>query len=176
MNEKEIEKLLSNLKGRIKPSKELTQKILADLDITEKENNRYILQEKGKGRVSNYELILNQIHTFMTKWKMAIPVVLVVLVVAGLMIIRSGQKTQPTPGAEPVQEQPQSAGTEYVQIPDEVPVPQATGNINDVIDAMTAFAENEQVIIVEEGNDASMVTIDGQAISDFGQSYDENQF
>jgi len=176
MNEKEIEKLLSNLKGRIKPSKELTQKILADLGVTEKKDNRYILQEREKGRISNYELILNQIHTFMTKWKMAIPVVLVVLVVAGLMIIRSGQKTQPTPEAGSVQEQSQAAETEYVQIPEEVPVPQATGNIDDIIDAMTAFAENEQVIIVEEGNDASMVTLDSQAISDFGQSYDENQF
>jgi hypothetical protein len=172
MKEKEIEKLLSNLKGRIRPSKELTQKILADLDVAEKKDNRYILQEREKGRISTYELILNQIHIFMTKWKMAIPVVLVVLVVAGLMIIRSGQKTQPAP--ESVQEQ--STETGYVQTPEEVPVPRALGTIDDVIDAMTAFAENEQVIIVEEGNDASMVTIDGQAVSDFGQSYNENEF
>ncbi|MCX6813977.1 MAG: hypothetical protein NT078_02095, partial [Candidatus Azambacteria bacterium] len=73
-------------------------------------------------------------------------------------------------------DQEQVQETEYVQTPNEVFVPRATGNINDVIDAMTALAENEQVIIVEEGNDASMVTIDSQAISDFGQSYDENQF
>ena len=170
MKKKEIEKLLSNLRGRIKPSRELTQKILADLDVTEEKDNRYILQEREKGRVSNYELILNQIHIIMTKWKMAIPVMLVVLVVAGLMIIRSGQKPQP------VQEADSTTETEYVQIPGEVPVPQPTGNINDIIDAMTAFAENEQVITVEEGNDASMVTLDSQTVSDFGQSYDENQF
>jgi hypothetical protein len=110
----------------------------------------------------------------MTKWKMAVPIVLVVLVVAGLMIIHSGQKIQPV--LEPAQEQSQSAETEYVQIPEEVIVPQATGNIDDIINAMTALAENEQVIIIEEGNDASMVTIDSQAISDFGQSYNENEF
>lgn len=172
MKEKEIEKLLSNLKGRIKPSRELTQRILVDLDVTEKKDNSYILQGREKDRFSNYELILNQIHTFMIKWKMAIPVILVVLVVAGLMIIRSGQKIQPM--SESAWEQ--STEMEYVQTPKEILVPQATGNIDDIIDAMTAFAENEQVITIEEGNDASMVTIDSQAVSDFGQSYDENQF
>ena len=163
MSGKDLEKFFSGIKEKIKPSKELSQKILASFDITE---------EKEKGRISGYELILNQIHIFMTKWKMAIPVVLVVLVVAGLMIMRSGQKTQPTS----IQKQTQTTETKYVQIPNEVPVPQATGNIDDIINAMTAFAENEQVIIVEEGNDASMVTLDSQAISDFGQSYNENQF
>jgi hypothetical protein len=163
MSEKDLEKFFSGIKEKIKPSKELSQKILASFDIAEK---------KEKGRISGYELILNQIHIFMTKWKMAIPVVLVVLVVAGLMIMRSGQKTQPTS----IQKQTQTTETKYVQIPNEVPVPQATGNIDDIINAMTAFAENEQVIIVEEGNDASMVTLDSQAISDFGQSYNENQF
>lgn len=167
-----MEKFFSGIKEKIKPSKELSQRILADLSVTEKEDSRCVLREKEKGRISGYELILNQIHIFMTKWKMAVPVVLVVLVVAGLMIIRSGQKTQLTP----TQEQSQTAETEYVQTPSEVPVPRATGNIDDIIGAMTALAENEQVIIVEEGNDVSMVTIDSQAISDLGQSYDENQF
>ncbi|MDP2934777.1 MAG: hypothetical protein Q8N59_03375 [bacterium] len=176
MSEKDLEKFFSGIKEKIKPSKELSQRILADLSVTEKEDSRCVLREKEKGRISGYELILNQIHIFMTKWKMAVPVVLVVLVVAGLMIIRSGQKTQPTQEAKPVQEQSQAAETEYVQVPNEVFVPRATGNIDDIINAMTALAENEQVIIVEEGNDASMVTLDSQAISDFGQSYDENQF
>jgi hypothetical protein len=170
MNEKEVGKFLSDLKEKIKPSKELTRRILADLNIKEKEDNPSVLTEEDKGRISGYELILNQFHAFMTKWKMAIPVVLVVLVVAGLMIIRSGQKPQP------IQEESRATDTEYVRVPVELPVPQATGNIDDIIDAMTAFAENEQVITVEEGNDASAVTIDSQAISDFGQSYDESQF
>jgi len=165
MSGKDLEKFFSGIKEKIKPSKELSQKILASFDITE---------EKEKGRISGYELILNQIHIFMTKWKMAIPVVLVVLVVAGLMIMRSGQKIQPFKETGYSPERPTE--TEYVQIPNEVPVPQATGNIDDIINAMTAFAENEQVITVEEGNDASMVTLDSQAISDFGQSYNENQF
>jgi len=169
MGEKEVEKFLSNLKEKIRPSKELTQRILADLNVVEKKENLSTI-EKNKGRISGYELILNQIHTFMTKWKMAVPVVLVVLVVAGLMIIRSGQKPQP------VQEESWATDTEYVQVPIEIPVPQATGSIDNVINAMMAFAENEQVITVEEGNDASMVTLDSQAISDFGQSYNENQF
>jgi len=169
MGEKEVEKFLSNLKEKIRPSKELTQRILADLNVVEKKENLSTI-EKNKGRISGYELILNQIHTFMTKWKMAVPVVLVVLVVAGLMIIRSGQKSQP------MQEESRATDTEYVQVPIEIPVPQATGNIDDIINAMTAFAENEQVITVEEGNDASMVTLDSRAISDFGQSYNENQF
>jgi hypothetical protein len=170
MSEKEVEKFLSNLKKKINPSKELTRKILADLNIADKTENLSVSTERNKGRISGYELILNQIHIFMTKWKMAVPVVLVVLVVAGLMIIRSGQKLQPT------QEESQAINTEYVRVPVEIPIPKATGNIDDIIDAMTAFAENEQVITVEEGNDASMVMLDSQAISDFGQSYNENEF
>jgi len=176
MSEEEIEKLFSELKKKVKPSKELSQRILASLNVEKK--NMDVLQKEDKGRVSIYELILNQIHAIMTKWKIAVPVALVILVIVGLMVIGAGRKTeQPneqTKGNEPAQEETQT--TEYVQVPAEVPVPQANGTVNDVIDAMTAFAENEQVITVEEGNDASMVTIDSQAVSDFGQSYDENQF
>lgn len=159
MSEKEIKKLFSSIKGKISPSKELSRRILADLSLTE---------EKEKGRISKYELILNQTHILMTKWKIVVPVVLVVLVVAGLMILRFGKESQPTIET--------SLGHKYVQVPNEVPVPKATGNIDDIIGAMTAFAENEQIITIEEGNDASIVVIDGQEISDFGQSYNENEF
>lgn len=162
MDDKEIKKLLFNLREKIKPSKELGQKILADLNID--------LQKENKGRLSGYELILNQIHIFMTKWKMAIPIFLVVLVVVGLMVFRSGQKIQPTGDIKNDRE----AGD--VQVFEEIPIPEATGKIDDVIDAMTALAENEQLIIFEENGDTSMVVIDSQAISDFGQSYNENEF
>lgn len=163
MSEKEIKQIFSELKNKIKPSEELARKILAGLDISEK-------PEKNKGRLLNNELILNQIHIFMNKWKFAIPILLVVLVVAGVIILRPDKKQAAT------QEQKGETEGVYVQVPAEVPVPAALGTIDDVIDTMTAFAENEQVITIEEGNDASMVTIDNEAISDFGQSYNEKEF
>jgi len=174
MSEEDIEKIFSELKKKVKPSKELTQRILAGLNVEKK--NADILQEKG--RVSIYQLILNQIHANMTKWKIVIPVVVVVLVIVGLVVAgtfkKTGQSTQETKNNAPTQENTET--TEYVHVPAEVPVPAANGTVNDIIDSMTAFAQNEETVTVEEGNDASMVTIDSQAVSDFGQSYDENQF
>jgi len=168
---------LSQMKDKVNPSEDLCQKILADLSVTEKAENRYNLQNEEKGRVSGYELILNQIHNLMTKWRIIVPAAMVVLLVVGIGIFRFGQKRQTVNQEnEQIMEQSEQEFTEYVEIPKEVSVPESIGTIDDVIGALNAFAENEQVIIVEEGNDASMVTIDSQAVSDFGQSYDENQF
>jgi len=36
--------------------------------------------------------------------------------------------------------------------------------------------ENEQSILDEDESDAALVMADSQAISDFGQSYNENEF
>jgi hypothetical protein len=173
MTEKELEKFLSQLKERVKPSEKLAQKIMADLEVTE-------ARENEKGRLSGYELNLNQIHSLMNKWKVIVPAAIVILIVAvwgfarfGLRGPTTGPESELSTGKEPVEE---FVEKEYVKTPEAVSVPNVTGDVEDIIDAMTALSENEMVIITEEGNDASLVTLDSQAISDFGQSYDENEF
>jgi len=160
MDEKEIKKILSNLKERIKPSEEFAKRIVANLEIREEE----------KGRLSSYELILNRIHNLMTKWKFVVPVAIAVLLIIAWGIIKFGPLGAVPPSTT---EQEQTTTEQYVQVPPEIPVPEPDGQIDNAIDALTALSANEQTVIVEEGNDASMVTIDSQAISDFGQSYDE---
>ncbi len=164
MTEKELEKFLSGLKAKIKPSKQLAQKIVADLEI----------REKSKGRLSGYELNFNQTHNLMKSWKVIIPaaVVVLLLLIVGFSYL-GPKRIQPTSGP---QDQLGAEQEKFVETPNPVPVPKTTGDINDTIDALTALSENEMVIITEEGNDASLVTLDSQAISDFGQSYDENEF
>jgi len=175
MNDKELEKFLSQFKRKIKPSEELARKIVANLEIKD-------IREKEKGRLSGYEIIFNQIHNLMTKWKVIVPVTIVVLAIIVWGIIQLGPRESITgPEGEKLTGEGQSTGEEYVEkkyveTPKEVSVPKTTGNIDDVINAMTALSENEMVIITEEGNDASLINLDSQAISDFGQSYDESEF
>ena len=188
MNDKELKKFLSQFREKIKPRKELTNKILADLNVTEEIENRYTLQEKKKGRFSGYEIIFNQIHDFMTKRRIIVPATIVVLVIIVWGIIQFGQRvpitgpeTGPSAGEEQTGKQTgeqtaEYVEKEYVKTPPEVSLPQVTGDIDDTIDALTALSENEMVIIVEEGNDVSLIDFDSQAINDFGQSYDENEF
>jgi len=178
MTDKELEKLLSKFRNKLKPRKELVQKILADLEIG----------EDKKGRLSTYELIFNQIHNLMTKWKVLIPVTIVVLAIIVWGFIQFSHIapiTNPEIGRPAGEEQAgkqteeqteQYTEKEYVKTPPEVSVPQAGGNIEDTIDALTALSENEMVIITEESNDASLIDLDNQAINDFGQSYNENEF
>jgi hypothetical protein len=59
--------------------------------------------------------------------------------------------------------------------PAEIIPPPATGNIDDAINALIQDAANEQVIAAEEDADTSLIDLDSQEISNFGQSYNENE-
>ncbi len=54
--------------------------------------------------------------------------------------------------------------------------PVATGNVNDVYTTLVQDSSVEATIFADETSDADLVGEDDQAISDFGQSYDENTF
>ncbi|KKQ76731.1 MAG: hypothetical protein US98_C0027G0007 [Parcubacteria group bacterium GW2011_GWC1_38_6] len=49
----------------------------------------------------------------------------------------------------------------------------ATGNIDDAVNALLRETTNELIIFEEESEDAVLIEVDSQAISDFSQSYDE---
>ena len=55
-------------------------------------------------------------------------------------------------------------------------LPAATGSISDTLKAFNSSASSEQTIAKEGEDDANLITSDSKEISDFGQSYQENDF
>ena len=51
----------------------------------------------------------------------------------------------------------------------------ATGSVDDAINAILNEAIDEQALFTDEGKDAMLLGADSQAISDFGQSFNENE-
>jgi len=153
MNEQNLEKKLSQLKN-IRPSVKLVDKIILDYN------------QSIKGRVSFNKLILNQIHNPMTKWKILIPIVIIlVIVIFGISefnLFDNGNKDD--------------LGKVQDVSKEMLPIPEVTGNVDNTIDAILTFSENEGILMSEEIADANLLTADSQVINDFGQSYNENEF
>jgi len=51
----------------------------------------------------------------------------------------------------------------------------ATGNVDDAINAILNDVIDEQALFADEEKDAMLLGADSQAISDFGQSFNENE-
>ena len=168
--------IIGGQKKNIVPPKELLNKI-----ITNEEISRYLEQEAedshGRFRISRVRSAserfshvkgrpsseISQIHETMTfNWKIVIPVGLAIIVVAIFAYTQFVMKA------------PQYA-TETTT-GEEIALPQATGNVDDAVNAILAAVLNEQSVLQTEESDASLITSDTQAISDFGQSYNENAF
>ncbi|MDP3734954.1 MAG: hypothetical protein Q8R39_00825 [bacterium] len=49
----------------------------------------------------------------------------------------------------------------------------ATGNVDDAVNAILASISDDQSLFAEAEKDAALIDADSQAISDFGQSYNE---
>jgi hypothetical protein len=151
MHEQDLEKKLSQLKN-IRPSIKLVDKVISDYN------------QSIKGRISFNELISNQIYNPMAKWKIIVPLVVLVLVIVVL-------------GATELNlfDNKNELGKAQDVSKEMLPIPEATGNIDDTIDAILTFSENEGILMGEEVTDANLLTADSQEIIDFGQSYNENE-
>lgn len=57
----------------------------------------------------------------------------------------------------------------------EAALPQATGNIDDLSQALDLELSNEQALLNSQEADADVVADTPQEVTDFGQSYDENE-
>lgn len=57
----------------------------------------------------------------------------------------------------------------------EIVPPPATGNIDDVIDALMKELSDEESLFVKEEGDVVLITGDSQEIDDFGQSINESE-
>jgi len=140
---------------KIIPPKQLLEKI-----VTQTELDSYLYRREN---VKNKGRIINQIHEFMSlKWKIGIP--------AGIIIIALGvfaynQLNVIAPDST----------QKMVEIP-EVDTPKITANIDNAVDAILLSVSEEQAIFESELNDAALLEMDDELLSDFGQIYDENLF
>lgn len=153
--------LLEKEGKKIIPPKELLMEIINQTQIvTNSKENSYLYGDNNKkGRIN----LINQIHKFMSlKWKIGIPVGIVVIALA---FFSYNQFSVIAPDST----------EKIVEIP-EVSAPVVTANIDNAVDALVLSADEEQAIFESELSDVSLLEMDDSILSDFGQTYDENLF
>lgn len=97
-------------------------------------------------------------------WRIWAPLGIVAIV--ALIIIGFYQPEPKMPTAPVIGETPQAP----------VAIPQASGNVDTAVDAILVGVSDDQALFADAEKDAELITADSQTISDFGQSYDENEF
>lgn len=93
-------------------------------------------------------------------------VMIFVVVVAVLLVISAYFFLTPT--APLISQVPEIEKLEIVP-------PSATGNIDDLVDALFKELSDEGLVISEEEGDTVFVTTDSQEVGDFGQSINESE-
>lgn len=162
--------------GKIYPDKEIFRQVMARIpaNVTNEHNPRYSFMKEVQGRPSLRNMI-TKIQDLMTiNWKVWAPVG-IVAVVALVLVGNSqlGTKAPQAPVAEESTQAPIAAPTQ--ELPVAVTKP-ATGNVDDAVNAILAAVSDDQALFADVEKDAALVAADSQAISDFGQSYNENEF
>ncbi len=159
--------LLKKEKTAIVPPKELLEAILKHLPqgVTEMINSRYLYRgEKIQVRPFLNNIITNIYDLMIINWKVWAPIGIVAVVAIVVIATQFGTKAPQAPVArEERQEQPFT-------------VKPATGNIDDAVNAILAGVSEDQALFADTEKDADLIASDSQEISDFGQSYDENEF
>lgn len=156
MEEKRIEEFLKKEAKKITVSKQLLKDTLnkVDLDdVTKNENSGYKYQMDNKGR---FKLIKSD---FM-KWnfKVVVPVVVVAAVAVVLLVGQPGDVT------------PDMFGNN--QPAPEINLPQASGDVDQTVDAILAMAENEAAILAADDIDLDLVDLELQTLDDYSNIYD----
>lgn len=173
---KELEEMFQTIqvlireKERIIPPQELLAKIISQLqsqnNVTNAEKVRYLYRGETKGRPS-LNIIIRQItNLIMTwNWKVILPLGIVTVLVVVVLSYQIGKRPQVA------EEQPSSPVAEKPAV-----LPPATGNVDDAVNAVIVATDNELTVLNEYDSDVALVEADSQAISDFGQAYNENEF
>jgi hypothetical protein len=99
------------------------------------------------------------------KWMIAVAVIVVVLIIAAILFYIYSPKLEMNTSLFPGQVKSKS-----------VTPPEATGNIDDAVNAIMMETTDESSIINEENQDAAIISQDSQEIKNFGQSANENDF
>lgn len=103
-------------------------------------------------------------------WKVFLPIVAVVALV--FSYVQMQQEPAPVNITVPMHKSRTTPSTSYLP-----PAPPATGTTNDTVDALIKDGGNEQALTSGEESDATALAgNDTQALNDFGQTYNENDF
>ena len=114
------------------------------------------------------------------KWKVIAPlgVLAVVVLIVGINRFSKGPMEKVQSPAQTTPGQTTQSGTAG-EIPSltSIPTPQATGNVDDTAAALLSDSSDETSVTVKAvDDDTALLSSDSQAISDFGQVYNENEF
>lgn len=107
------------------------------------------------------------------KWKISLilgAIILILAVAFWQIWLKSGQEIAQIGGLE---KEKQAGEVEILSQPEIKP---ATGNINDVIDALLSEITGEETLVSDETKDSALVSNDSQEIGAFMQVYDEKEF
>jgi hypothetical protein len=179
-NVKEILSLISLLKKEsesIAPSKESLKKVMEKIpgSVTNGFNHRHSYMKEVQGRPSLNKInIITKIYNLMTiNWKIWAPVGIVAAVV--LVMIGVNQFGTKAPQAPIAEETPEAPVAVSQELPVAVTEP-ATGNIDDAVNAILAGISDDEAFFADAAKNAELIAADSQAINNFGQSYNENEF
>jgi hypothetical protein len=166
MEEQDIVKILKESQSELRPSQDFARKLVASLGLKAIETKRPVFDWQ-----------------FLTTWKVALPLALIVLV----MVMSQNWITKKTvltlPENPPEALVLQSAGsnlqtpnssTNFKSSTDRTGILSSPTVANE--DVFLAQAQAEQSILAPEYGDVSLVSVENQLLDEFGQIYDENQF
>ncbi len=159
--------LLKKEREKIVPPRESLRQTMDKItsSVTNGVNIRYLYREEVQSRPS-LNHITAKIDDLMTiNWKIWGPLgIIAVVVVVLLSSYQFGTKAPQAPITAPSQEL-----TVAVTKP-------ATGNVDDAVNAILAAVSDDQALFADVEKDAALVNADSQELSNFGQSYNENEF
>lgn len=109
-------------------------------------------------------------------WKLILSLGIVAILVVFVLFYQIGKRPQVVEEQrpEPIAERPEEVSGPVAEKP--TPLPPATGNVDDAVNAVITATDNELAILNEYDSDVALVELDSQAISDIGQVYNENEF
>lgn len=149
-----IEELLFSEAKRANPSPDELKAVLLRLpeDVTTKIQARYKYLKANKGRASNENLIQHINNIMNSFWKVAVPIGLVVVVVAAIGYWRINT----APSNRMAAEQKTAAPAEF-----------ASQDVNSAIDEIMESAAQDVAVINTEGDDAAYGDSDSDAVVAF---------
>ncbi|MEK7083177.1 MAG: hypothetical protein AAB972_03310 [Patescibacteria group bacterium] len=113
-----------------------------------------------------------------TNWKIIVPIGVLALVIAAMITMRLSDNPQKLAEPTPIKQDPAvNPSAAKSPIAPFIQVPAATGNVDDVVNALFTDSSDEISQITQAmDDDVVLVGMDSQTIGDLGQSYNENDF